>query len=77
MLFASGRNNGRLAATSASQRSQRLEHSIYNPQPGALKPDFGQAADIAEAAMSSLSVLGQFNLDRDAARGRMRNLSGK
>ena len=78
MLFAGRANNGRLVAASARHPSQCPEHPIHKSQPRALESDLRQAPDIAEAAVFRLgAVLQEFNLDGNAARGRMRNLSGE
>jgi hypothetical protein len=77
MLFAGRGNNGRLAAAT-SHRSQCPEHPIRQSKSGALESDLGQAPDIAETAVFCLGVvLQEFDLDRYAARCRMRNLSGE
>src|SRR6185437_7883830 len=78
MLLAGGGNDSLLAITAARHRSQRPEQSIRKSKSRPLKTDLRQAAYIAEAATFRFGlVLQKFNLDRNAARRRMRNLSGQ
>jgi hypothetical protein len=78
MLFAGRGNNSRLAAACTRHPGECLEHPICKSKSRTLKSDLGQAPDIAEAAAFRLdSVLQEFNLDGNAARCRMRNLSSK